>query len=49
MTSDYERRLVPQIEEGITEVIFKNNKAVNEALKNSYANIKLVYDTYKEG
>ena len=49
MTSDYEKKLVPQIEEGITEVIFKNNKAVNEALKNSYANIKLVYDTYKEG
>ena len=49
MTSDYNKELVPQIEEGITEVIFKNKKAVNEALKNSYANIKLVYDTYKEG
>ena len=49
MTSDYNKKLVPQIEEGITEVIFKNKKAVNEALKNSYANIKLVYDTYKEG
>jgi len=48
MTSDYESKLVPQIEEGITEVIFKNKKAANEALKNSYANIKLVYDTYKE-
>ena len=49
MTSDYNKELVPQIEEGITEVIFKNMKAVKEALKNSYANIKLVYDTYKEG
>ncbi|MDG1698404.1 MAG: NUDIX domain-containing protein [Polaribacter sp.] len=49
MTSDYERELVPQIEEGITKVIFKNKKATNEALKNSYANIKLVYDTYREG
>ena len=49
MTSDYNKELVSQIEEGITEVIFKNKKAVNEALKNSYANIKLVYDTYKEG
>lgn len=49
MTSDYNKELVPQIEEGITEVIFKNKKAVNKALKNSYANIKLVYDTYKEG
>ena len=49
MTSDYNKKLVPQIEEGITEVIFKNKKAVKEALKNSYANIKLVYDTYKEG
>ena len=49
MTYDYNKELVPQIEEGITEVIFKNKKAVKEALKNSYANIKLVYDTYKEG
>ncbi len=49
LTSDYNIELVPQIEEGITEVIFKNKKAVNKALKNSYANIKLVYDTYKEG
>jgi len=49
MTSDYNKELVPQIEEGITEVIFKNKKAANKALKNSYANIKLVYDTYKEG
>ena len=48
MTSNYEEKLTPQIEEGITEVVFKNEKEVKEALKNSYANIKLVYDTYKD-
>jgi 8-oxo-dGTP pyrophosphatase MutT (NUDIX family) len=48
MTSDYHKKLVPQIEEGITKVLFKNEAETNEALKNTYANIKLVYDTYKE-
>ncbi len=48
MTSDYNKKLVPQIEEGITKVLFKNKAETNDALKNTYANIKLVYDTYKE-
>ena len=48
MTSDYNKKLTPQIEEGITEVLFKNEIEIERVLKNSYANIKLVYDTYKE-
>ena len=49
MTSDYDKELVPQTEEGITKVVFKNGNEIKEALQNTYANIKLVYDTYKEG
>jgi hypothetical protein len=46
MTSNYEEALVPQLEEGITGVVFKNEVAVTKALQNSYKNIELVYDTY---
>lgn len=49
MFADNTKELVPQIEEGITEVAFKNERETEEALKNSYGNIKLVYDTFKEG
>ena len=49
MTSDYLEELVPQTEEGITQVVFKNEAETKGALKNTYANIQLVYDTYKEG
>ena len=48
MSTDYNTKLNPQIEEGITDVCFKNNSQIKEALQNTYANIKLVYDTYKE-
>jgi len=48
MTSNYTKKLTPQLEEGITEVIFKNKTEIQSALQNTYANIKLVYDTYKE-
>ncbi|WP_397446427.1 NUDIX hydrolase [Polaribacter sp. R77954] len=48
MTSDYNKALSPQLEEGITEVCFKNEQETHIALQNTYANIKLVYDTYKE-
>lgn len=47
MTSNDYKTLTPQAEEGITEVIFKNKKETKEALQNSYANIKLVLETYK--
>ena len=49
MTSDYKEELTPQIEEDITQVVFKNEAETKKALKNTYANIQLVYDTYKEG
>lgn len=49
MTSDYQKELIPQIEEGITEVAFKNETEIKEVLKNTYTNIKLVYDTYQRG
>ena len=41
--------LTPQLEEGITEVVFKNKEQVAEALTNSFANIKLVIDAYYQG
>lgn len=47
MHSNYTKKLVPQLEEGITKVLFKNKIQVAEALKNTYSNIKLVYDTYQ--
>ncbi|MFQ3297691.1 MAG: 8-oxo-dGTP pyrophosphatase MutT (NUDIX family) [Patiriisocius sp.] len=46
MSSDYNKELVPQLEEGITEVVFKNEAAIAKALQNTYKNIELVYDTY---
>lgn len=49
MTSDYNETLKPQLEEGITDVGFKNESEIIDVLSNTYANIKLVYDTYKEG
>jgi len=49
MTSNYDKKLIPQTKEGITEVCFKNDTQITAALKNTYANIKLVYNTYKEG
>lgn len=49
MHSDYEGELIPQLEEGITEVAFKDEKATQEALMNSYANIQLVYNSYVKG
>ncbi len=48
MSSNYKKELTPQLEEGITKVLFKNNSDAKEALQNSYKNIKLVYDTFKE-
>ena len=46
MTSDSEETLVPQLEEGITIAVFKNQTAITDALQNSYKNIELVYDTF---
>ncbi|MEE9408642.1 MAG: NUDIX domain-containing protein [Polaribacter sp.] len=48
MDSNYDKELTPQLEESITKVLFKNDENAKIALKNTYSNIKLVYDTYKE-
>jgi ADP-ribose pyrophosphatase YjhB (NUDIX family) len=46
MTSDDQQELIPQLEEGITKAVFKNELEITKALKNSYKNIELVYDSY---
>jgi len=43
MYSDYDGELTPQLEEGIEQVVFKNESATVEALKNTYENIKLLF------
>ncbi|MGY0407193.1 MAG: NUDIX hydrolase [Polaribacter sp.] len=48
MRSNYKKTLVPQQEEGITEVLFKNPLETKEALKKSHRNINLVYNTFLE-
>jgi ADP-ribose pyrophosphatase YjhB (NUDIX family) len=48
MESDFQKNLKPQLEEGITKVEFKNTKEVEEAVKNTYANIKLVLEAYSK-
>ncbi|WP_435262152.1 NUDIX hydrolase [Tenacibaculum sp. nBUS_03] len=48
MYSNFTGNLKPQLEEGITDVCFKNEKEIEEALKNTYANIKLVYKEYQK-
>ena len=47
MNSDFDGELIPQLEEGITKAIFKNETDATKALKNSYSNILLVYNQYK--
>jgi ADP-ribose pyrophosphatase YjhB (NUDIX family) len=49
MESDFDKELVPQLEEGITAVSFKNETQIKDALNNSFENIKLVYNAFKEG
>ena len=46
MDIDYNEQLTPQLEEGITEVVFKNPTQVKEAMSNTYANIQLVIESY---
>jgi len=43
MNTNYTGELKPQIEEGITQVIFKNEAEIEEALSNTYQNIKLLF------
>ena len=48
MNSNYDKSLIPQIEEGITKVEFIKEESIDTILKESYANIRLVYDYYKD-
>ena len=48
MNSNYNKPLIPQIEEGLTKVEFIKEKSIDTILKESYANIRLVYDYYKD-
>ncbi len=48
MHSDFDGALNPQLEEEITQVVFKDKAATLNALQNTYANIKLVYNKYKD-
>lgn len=42
MTSDYNGKLEPQVEEGITQVKWLNKQQTIEAMENSYANIRIL-------
>lgn len=43
MYTDFAEKLTPQSEEGIEQVVFKNEAAVKLALENTYENIKLLF------
>jgi len=43
MKTDFKGELIPQLEEDITEVVFKNEQETKEALENTYANIRLLF------
>ncbi len=44
MKTDFKGELIPQLEEGISEVVFKGHQQTKEALENTYGNIKLLFD-----
>ena len=46
MNTTYKGVLTPQLEEGITKAIFKNEKETEKALQKTYANILLVHEAY---
>ena len=46
MHSNYQGKLTPQIEEGITIAEFKNADETRNALNNTYANIHLVFEAF---
>lgn len=43
MQTEFEGKLIPQTEEEITTVVFKNEFETKEALENTYENIKLLF------
>lgn len=46
MTSSYKGNLSPQLEEGITKVVFKDIEATKIALENTFSNIVMVFKYY---
>ena len=48
MNTSFDKKLTPQLDEGITIAEFKIKESVAEALTNSYANIHLVFDAYNQ-
>jgi hypothetical protein len=44
MVTDFDGELFPQANEGIEKAVWLNPEQVKEALKNSYENIKLLFD-----
>jgi 8-oxo-dGTP pyrophosphatase MutT (NUDIX family) len=40
-----ENELIPQLEEDITKVVWKNRREVQKAMKNTYANIRLLFES----
>jgi ADP-ribose pyrophosphatase YjhB (NUDIX family) len=44
MKTEYSGELVPEANEGIEQAVWKNEPQIKEALQNSYANIKLLFD-----
>ncbi|NJB35964.1 NUDIX hydrolase [Croceivirga sp. JEA036] len=44
MSTNYDKKLVPQQEEGISKVKWKGPRKTRKALKNTYENIKLLFD-----
>ena len=47
MKTDFREKLIPQLEEGITKVEFKNEVQADIAMQNTYANIRLVLESFK--
>lgn len=43
MNTNYQGKLTPQLEEDITEAVFKNETETKRALQNTYGNIKLLF------
>ncbi|NLP57596.1 NUDIX hydrolase [Lutibacter sp. B1] len=43
METSYNGNLIPQLEEDIKKVVFKDKKEIKEALANTYENIKLLF------
>ncbi len=48
MSSSYKGALTPQLEEGITKVVFKDAEATKKALESTFSNIIMVYNCYIE-